>query len=394
MKEPFLKAVPILKQMEDAGYEAYFVGGAVRDYLLGKEIEDVDIATSALPQEVKAIFPKTVDVGIEHGTVLVLFKGEGYEITTFRSESEYENFRKPKEVTFIRSLYEDLKRRDFTMNAIAMNRFGEIIDPFFGQEAIQSKTITTVGKADERFHEDALRMMRAIRFVSQLGFTLEENTLHAILRNKQLLKHISTERLLSEFDKLLTGRKRSHALQMIANTGINEWLPGLKDEEKVIIKISQYSLLHRLQLLEMWALLCIHLNVPSVNTFLKKWRMSVKHMKTIQNICHAYNIRKRNEWTKHSLYEIGLDIALMAENVYSIIHNQDSLHSIKKMKELYNSLPIKDRSELKVNGLDIMKWENRQSGPWIKEKLATIEQAVIDGTVLNDKEHIRKWLYS
>ncbi|MDF2859422.1 MAG: tRNA nucleotidyltransferase, partial [Neobacillus sp.] len=126
MKEPFLAAVPVLQKLEDAGFEAYFVGGSVRDLLLDKGIHDVDIATAATPEEVKRVFSKTVDVGIEHGTVLVLFQNESYEITTFRTEAEYQDYRRPKEVTFIRNLTEDLQRRDFTMNAIAMDKKGQL----------------------------------------------------------------------------------------------------------------------------------------------------------------------------------------------------------------------------------------------------------------------------
>ena len=181
MKEPFLTAVPVLERLEAAGFEAYFVGGSVRDFLLNKEINDVDIATSATPDEVKQIFSKTVDIGIEHGTVLVLYQNQGYEITTFRSEAEYENFRRPKEVAFIRSLSEDLQRRDFTMNAIAMDKGGDLIDPFQGKLAILNQVIQTVGNAENRFQEDALRMMRAVRFVSQLSFKIEEATLTALI---------------------------------------------------------------------------------------------------------------------------------------------------------------------------------------------------------------------
>lgn len=122
--QPFIQAVPVLKLIENAGYEAYFVGGSVRDHILGREISDVDIATSALPEELKRIFPKTNDVGIEHGTILVHYKGEHYEITTFRSEENYTDYRRPDKVSFIRSLNEDLQRRDFTMNAMAMDKKG------------------------------------------------------------------------------------------------------------------------------------------------------------------------------------------------------------------------------------------------------------------------------
>src|SRR3954447_14575506 len=221
----FIKAIPLLEVIEKAGFEAYFVGGCVRDYLLGKKIADVDIATSATPQEIKQIFSKTIDVGIEHGTVVVIWGQETYEITTFRSDGEYTDFRRPSEVTFIRSLKEDLKRRDFTMNSMAMDKKGKIIDPFLGQAAIQQKLIQTVGSATDRFHEDALRMMRAVRFVSQLSFAIEPETQQALKTNALLLEKIATERKTVEFEKLLQGENRKSALQLLLDTGLFLFLP-------------------------------------------------------------------------------------------------------------------------------------------------------------------------
>ena len=166
----FNKASSILERIEKEGYEAYFVGGGVRDTLLGLPISDVDIASSATPEEIKRFFPVTFDVGIQHGTVMVLHEKETYEITTFRTESKYEKFRRPEKVNYVRSLREDLKRRDFTINAIALNRHGQSEDPFDGQRDIKAKIIRAVGNPSERFREDALRMMRAARFMSQLAF--------------------------------------------------------------------------------------------------------------------------------------------------------------------------------------------------------------------------------
>lgn len=176
----FEEARPIMRAIEDAGYEAYFVGGSVRDTILGHAIHDVDIATSAYPEEIKKIFNHTVDTGIEHGTVMILDHGEGYETTTFRTESGYQDFRRPDEVTFVRSLKEDLKRRDFTINALAMRENGEVIDLFNGLDDLDNHIIRTVGEAYERFHEDALRMMRAVRFAGQLNFKIEQKN---IIRN-------------------------------------------------------------------------------------------------------------------------------------------------------------------------------------------------------------------
>ena len=172
MNKVFLAAFPVIQKIEEAGFEAYFVGGAVRDHLLKREIHDVDIATSATPTEIKSIFSSTVDVGIEHGTILVLYNGQSFEVTTSDQNPNIMIFAGPDSVIFIRSLHEDLKRRDFTINAMAMDVTGTIIDPFGGQIDLESKLIKTVGKAEERFQEDALRLMRAIRFVGQLGFTL------------------------------------------------------------------------------------------------------------------------------------------------------------------------------------------------------------------------------
>ena len=147
----FKQALPIIDKIEEAGFEAYFVGGSVRDTLLNKPINDVDIATSAKPNEIKEIFPKTIDVGIEHGTVMVLWKDASYEITTFRTESTYQDFRRPDTVEFVRSLKEDLKRRDFTINALAMDRDGKIIDYFNGQKDLENNLIKAVGIPEERF---------------------------------------------------------------------------------------------------------------------------------------------------------------------------------------------------------------------------------------------------
>ncbi|MBW3216787.1 CCA tRNA nucleotidyltransferase, partial [Salmonella enterica subsp. enterica serovar Javiana] len=156
--ERFKKASSIIETLKQQGHEAYFVGGSVRDLIIDRPIGDIDIATSALPEEVMAIFPRNVPVGLEHGTVIVVENGEPYEVTTFRTESEYEDFRRPSSVQFVRSLEEDLKRRDFTMNAIAMTEEGKMVDLFAGQEAIQQREIVTVGNAADRFQEDALRM--------------------------------------------------------------------------------------------------------------------------------------------------------------------------------------------------------------------------------------------
>ena len=155
----FQEALPVLEKIKAAGFEAYFVGGSVRDVLLGHPIHDVDIASSSYPEETKKIFPRTVDIGIEHGTVLVLENGHDYEVTTFRTEDLYVDYRRPSQVSFVRSLEEDLKRRDFTINAFALDEKANIIDKFNGLVDLEQKILRAVGNAAERFNEDALRIM-------------------------------------------------------------------------------------------------------------------------------------------------------------------------------------------------------------------------------------------
>ena len=196
-------AETILHILEKAGYEAYVVGGCVRDSILGRSPDDWDITTSAKPEQVKALFHRTVDTGLQHGTVTVLMEKEGYEVTTYRVDGEYEDGRHPKEVTFTASLKEDLKRRDFTINAMAYNPSSGLVDLFGGLEDIERKIIRCVGDPLERFTEDALRMMRAVRFSAQLGFGIEDNTKAAIKQLAPNLSHISAERIQTELVKLL-----------------------------------------------------------------------------------------------------------------------------------------------------------------------------------------------
>lgn len=193
----------VIHTLQQAGHEAYAVGGCIRDSILGRKPNDWDITTSAKPQQVKELFKRTVDTGIEHGTVTVLMDKTGYEVTTYRIDGEYEDSRHPKDVTFTASLEEDLKRRDFTMNAMAYNETKGLVDLFDGIGDIRRKTVRCVGEPKQRFAEDALRMMRAVRFGAQLGYDIEEKTRDAIRALAGNLSRISAERIQVELVKLL-----------------------------------------------------------------------------------------------------------------------------------------------------------------------------------------------
>lgn len=197
-----------IKLLTENGYEAYAVGGCVRDILMGREPKDMDLTTDAQPEEMMRIFAsyKLIETGLKHGTVTVMIDSIPLEITTFRIDGDYLDHRRPHHVRFTKSLKEDLARRDFTMNAIAYNPECGVVDPYGGREDIRAKTIRCVGNANHRFEEDALRILRGLRFSSQLGFEIEEETSKAILRKGNLLKFISAERIAGEFMKLLSGK--------------------------------------------------------------------------------------------------------------------------------------------------------------------------------------------
>ena len=204
-------------------YSLYLVGGAVRDYILKKENSDYDLTTSATPDEVKVMFKRTIDTGIKHGTVTVIFSGEHYEITTFRTEGDYSDSRHPDSVTFVRSLEEDLKRRDFTINALACDIItGEIIDLHGGTDDLEKGIIRAIGIPEDRFNEDALRMFRACRFAAKLDFTIEENTLKAIKSLHGNIRKVSVERIKDEMDKLLLSPCPVRGLEYLENTGLME----------------------------------------------------------------------------------------------------------------------------------------------------------------------------
>lgn len=195
----------IIERLNSAGYEAYVVGGCVRDSIMEKTPHDWDICTSATPEVVKSLFSHTTDYGMKHGTITVFADKEGYEITTFRAETDYSDHRHPDTVEFVADLKSDLSRRDFTINALAYNNESQLIDMFNGLDDIRNQMIRCVGNADERFKEDALRILRALRFAATLGFDIEDKTSEAIHYNVHLLKYIAEERKRDELMKLLGG---------------------------------------------------------------------------------------------------------------------------------------------------------------------------------------------
>ncbi len=390
--DPFFKeAFPILQALESAGYEAYFVGGAVRDLFLNRPIHDVDIATSATPDEVKTVFLHTVDVGIEHGTVLILLNGHSFEVTTFRTESTYSDFRRPDDVQFVRSLQEDLKRRDFTMNAMAMTSNGQFIDPFNGREDLNNRMIRTVGDASERFSEDALRIMRAARFVSQLSFELDSDTMQAMKEYAPLLSHIAVERKLNEMDKLFAGLAKEKGLSVLIETGLFLFLPGLSSQKKALVQMKARTL-KSLNADQMWLLIAYEATDRHVTDFLRNWRMSAKRIKRIEKGVRTLRRVRAEGWHDVLLYEAQLEAAVDCAEVEAVLDGRESKST--DVIAHWQALPIKDRDELDITGSDLMEWSGKQRGIWIKECLILSEKAVVNREIENKKEQIKEWLRS
>ncbi len=391
MNDFFISALPIIKSIEKAGFEAYFVGGSVRDYILGRDIHDVDIATSATPVELKKIFAHTVDVGIEHGTIMVLYKNQSFEVTTYRSESEYKDHRRPESVTFIRSLYEDLQRRDFTMNAIAMDGNGNIVDPFHGRLALKANMIKTVGEADDRFREDALRLMRAIRFVSQLGFHLDNETEAAISKHANLLEYIAVERISAEMQKLLGGKYKEKALLIALNTKLYQFFPSLCNQEHILSEVLSLPI-NQLNETDMWLLFLYLTESGEPTDLMKKWKFPAKKIQFLNRALNVLSIRKCQEWSVYDLYRAGEHIAITVEKLYQTLNGKSGEYVEQNLVARFNELPITSREHIVISGNDVLEWTGKSGGPWMKELFIHLEKAILTKEIANEKEEIRRWI--
>ncbi|ETY74231.1 CCA tRNA nucleotidyltransferase [Lactiplantibacillus fabifermentans] len=385
----FEAAKPILATIEAAGYEAYFVGGCVRDTILGKPLHDVDIATSAFPAEVKGLFKRTVDTGIEHGTVMILDHGEGYETTTFRTESGYQDFRRPDQVTFVRSLKEDLKRRDFTINALAMKANGEVIDLFDGLADLKAGVLRAVGVAEDRFHEDALRMMRAVRFASQLDFAIEPATEAAVKDNAALLTKIAVERTRVEWEKLLMGQQPTRGLQALVRTDLYRYMPLMADQQAMLTKLIELPAWQLTSIESTWTMLSWLMGDTSgvaVRKLLKAWKTSnelIDHVTAATAVLSALNAT--GTLSARELFDAGAAALTTANQVADILgFGVDQTELMAN----YAALPIQNKRDLAINGGDLIKQQVVTPGPAMGQILAQLLAAVVTGKVANQYDEL------
>ena len=374
LPKEFMQAIPVIETLEKAGYEAYFVGGSVRDIMMGKEIHDVDIATSAYPAEVQSLFSKTFDLGVEHGTVLVLLGNEQYEVTTFRTESAYQDYRRPDHVTFVRSLEEDLKRRDFCMNALAMNRDGEIVDLFDGLYDIQHHEIRAVGVAEERFNEDALRMMRAVRFASQLDFHIEGKTQEAIYHHHQLLTKISMERIQAEWIKLLAGKNPQRGLNDFIATDCYQSCWGMENRKEALIYLAEH-LTRPVGEAQGWLLLSLvfELSEKKAAQFMRHWKCSKAMIQLVTPSIHGAKERLHRSLTPIEQYDLGLERLQLIESIRFFFHQTAD----SQVEAAYRQLPIHCIQDLAIDGRQIIQETGKKPGPWLGQLLRLMQEKVL-----------------
>ncbi len=383
--------IKVLEILLSENYEAYVVGGAVRDALLKKKINDYDICTNALPEEVKRIFElngyKVVETGIKHGTVTVILNNVSFEITTFRTENLYKDNRHPDEVVFTNDLKDDLVRRDFNMNAMAADINGDVIDNFNGIEDIKNKIIKTVGDPNLRFSEDALRMLRAIRFASKLNFTIDNDVKKAIINNAALIKNVSIERINKELEVILS-YNFSLKLKEFGKLFINAYEYEEKFIELAIKKLDNFP-----EALFKTAYLLSFYNEKEFNEKVNILKLSKENKNKIISLYHntkEYDFDSLNEYELKSIYsKYGMDFGYDVIKYICYYNNIDLLmlnERIEKIKEEVYTI-----NTLDINGNDLLElgYYKEQIG----KALNVLLDMVLSGKVKNEKNALMQALY-
>jgi len=389
LTKQFKQAIEILERIETYGHQAYFVGGCVRDLLLNREIGDIDIATSARPDVIQDIFSKVIPVGVEHGTVIVRHKHQSYEITTFRVDDDYTDKRHPDSVQFVESIEQDLKRRDFTVNAMAMDKSGKMIDPFNGEEDLRKGIIRTVGKGYDRFNEDPLRIMRAVRFSSQLGFSIDQHTLQAMESVLSELNSIAVERIQQETSKFFAGSYIETGMYYFKMINLAKHLPVLADNPCILERLP-----NPIKPLQSFGavMAMFHFIDPAItiDTWIRGWKCSNKikfEAESLDEALYHYKHDGLNRWLVYCLHSDSYnDFTVLANMLFD-----DDL-SIKRVKEIARSLPIHSKQDLAINGEDVCKlFPDRQPGPWIGNILKRLEMKVVTGDLRNNEKVLKEW---
>lgn len=422
--------------MKESGFSCFLVGGAIRNILMKQKAKDYDLATNALPEEVMGIFRRTIPTGIKHGTVTVLFKNSQLEVTTFRIDGKYSDSRRPEEVHFSDSLLEDLKRRDFTINAIAFDLINKkLVDPHQGQKDLKKKIIRAIGNPVERFNEDGLRLMRACRFAAQLGFRIEEKTFRAMKTCAANIEAVSWERIRDELCKILGSDDPVQGLELLTETDLNNYvLPellscrGVNQRSRHYFDV-YYHLLYSCEaaprdnlILKAAALfhdiakpLCLKKNETGENTFhghenasaqltetiLKRLKFSNNEIRDICHLIKHHMFDYSETWSDSALRRFVSRVGLSCINDLVQLRMADRagqqrkkkdpgllLQMLKRIEDLKNRDHAFGIKDLDISGKDIMKGLKIDSGPVIGSILDFLLEAVLDDPELNQKNQL------
>lgn len=392
----------IINTLEKNGYEAYAVGGCVRDAMMGRTPHDWDITTSATPQQVKALFPRTIDTGIQHGTVTIMIGKTGYEVTTYRIDGDYLDGRHPEEVIFTSNLVEDLKRRDFTINAMAYNDRAGVVDEFDGMSDLNNKVIRCVREARERFTEDALRILRALRFSAQLDFTISDDTCEAVKELAPTLIKISRERIQTELDKLITSDHPGR-IRLVQLFGLNKYIfedatSLISSDEKIYTNIVTLMKLlpgnHYLR----WTSLLIFESSPGL--VLKKLKFDNRTIDICSRLIDASRCTLPSDKPalRRMIVKFGKEIfddyfftflyAMSDANLYS-----SSKNDIRRVESMYEEILVHNdcisMKDMAVKGSDLIS-NGIDAGKKLGLILNTLFDNVLDDPALNERDILLK----
>ena len=351
----------LLKKISSHGYDAYLVGGYPRDLYMGRNSIDYDVCTNATPKELKEIFSNSILKTEQYGSVTLLYKNLRFEITTFRRDIKYLNNRKPIEIEYINSLEEDLKRRDFTMNTMCIDKDGTLLDLMNGKKDIDSKIIKTVGNADLKIEEDSLRILRAIRFATILDFDLDEDLIKAIKKHKELLKTLSYYRKKEELDKIFSSTNCKKGINLIKELGLAE--------ELELSNIN--SLVPTTYLIGIWAQLDV----------LDKYSFNNAEKESIIKINELIN---KDLLDNNNIYKYGLYISTIVSEIKGI--------DKKLVYEKYDNLYITNKNDINISAEEICSILNKKPGPYLKDMLNDLEYKLVNKYIENDKEKLSLYI--
>lgn len=403
-----------MQRLQAHGYSAFRVGGYVRNSLLGLPIHDIDITTNAIPDEVMGLFERTIPTGLKHGTVTVVMNGFPFEVTTFRGEKGYDNRRHPNHVEFKSRVEEDLARRDFTINAMAEGLDGKRIDPFDGQGDLAKRIIRAVGDPTLRMREDALRMLRAVRFIAQLGFDIESNTAESIRQAKHDVIHLSIERIREEWTKLLLGPYVNKGLQWADELGIFKVLFGVDLSDYPYPSPHEeshgsFEQDNKWTEGEAWAWAAfvrwVGYRGDAAAKLISRFRHSNKTLLQARGLLRIWG--QCDQWRSNGmnegddpliqwLYTTGgkravIDIRRLTRIIgfYSLLEEctEGEVQAwIRRLTGLYHKLPIYRMNDMDISGSDLIQAVNLEPGSWVKEALDQLFWATVQGVIPNKKE--------